>query len=65
MSYMNILNRYLEEYNAAPVSGISYQQYDICETEGCYQVLEQTRLVASTDTLQQAKELIDSITSGC
>jgi len=65
MSYMNILNRYLEEYNAAPVSGISYQQYDICGTEGCYQVLEQTRLVASTDTLQQAKELIDSITSGC
>lgn len=65
MTFTDILNKYLEEYNAPPIEGVMYEQFNICEKKGFYYIFEQSRLVASTKTLKQAKELVDSIISGC
>ena len=65
MAFKDLLNKYLQEHNAPPIAGISYEQFNICETKGVYCIFEQTQHVASTETLQQARELIDTINSGC
>lgn len=65
MTFNGLLNKYLQEYNAAPIAGICYEQYHICKMQEVYCVFEQTVLVASAPTLKQARELIDTINSGC
>lgn len=65
MAFIDVLNKYLEEYNAPPIEGVMYEQYNICEKKGFYYIFEKTKLVASTKTFNEAKELIDSINSGC
>ena len=65
MAFTDLLNKYLKEYNASPIEGVSYLQYNICEKKGYYLIMEESRIVGSTKTLKEAKELVDSITSGC
>jgi hypothetical protein len=65
VAFTDLLNKYLEEYNASPIEGVIYQQYNICEKKGIYYISEGNRIIRSTKTLKEAKELVDSITSGC
>jgi len=65
MAFKDLLNKYLEEYNAPPIEGISYEQFNICENKGFYYIFENTKLIASTKTLKEARELVDTINSGC
>jgi len=63
--FNDILNEYLQKYNATLVVGIMYEQFEIAEKNGIYYVFEQGKLVNRANTLQQAKELIHTINSGC
>jgi len=65
MAFIDVLNKYLEEHNSPPIEGVRYEQFNICEKKKYYYIFEKTKLIASTKTFKEAKELIDSINSGC
>jgi hypothetical protein len=63
--FNEVLNKYLEKCNAPAVVGIMYEQFEIAEKNGVYYIFENSKLINKANTLQQAKELINTINSGC
>lgn len=59
------LNKYLQMFSAASIEGIMYEQYQIAEKNGTYYIFEHNKIINHAKTLQQAKELINTINSGC
>ena len=67
MRFDTILNKYLEEYNANPIEGIMYEQFNIVEKKGFYYLLntKENKIKGSAKSLEKAKELVNTINSGC
>jgi hypothetical protein len=51
--------------NHPEVEGIHYEQYRIVEKKGYYYIFESNKIVGSAQTLLKAKELVNTIVSGC
>jgi hypothetical protein len=67
MRFDSLLNKFLIEYNAQPIEGIIYEQYSIVEKNGFYYLFNEKRnkILGSGKTINQVKELADTINSGC
>ena len=65
MRFNSLLNKLLEEHNATPIEGIAYEQCFIVEKKGFYYVFLNNRIVHHGKTIQEMKEYINSINSGC
>jgi hypothetical protein len=67
MKFDCILNKYLAEYNVNPIEGIMYEQFNIVEKKGYYYLLhaKENKIKGSAKSMQQAKELVNTINSGC
>jgi hypothetical protein len=65
MVFVDQLNHILEHYNASPIEGIRYEQYTLLEFNGIVIIKEDSKDLAVVDSIKQAKELCDSINSGC
>jgi hypothetical protein len=65
MVFVDRLNHLLESYNASPIEGIRYEQYTLLEFNGVVIVKENNIDLAVVDSIKHAKELCDSINSGC
>lgn len=63
--FIDILNKYLEYYNARQSLGVVYEQFEIAEKNGTYYIFDNGKIINYKKTLKEAKELIDSINSGC
>jgi len=60
-----ILEKCYKQLDCELSSGTAYAQYTIIEEQGLFQVVDNARIVGSTKTIKEAKELCDTINSGC
>ena len=60
-----ILEKCYKQLDRELSSGIAYAQYTIIEEQGLFQVVDNARIVGSTKTIKEARELCDTINSGC
>jgi hypothetical protein len=60
-----ILEKCYKELDCELSSGIAYAQYTIIEEQGLFKVVDNARIVGSTKTIKEARELCDTINSGC
>lgn len=60
-----ILEKCYKQLDYELSSGTAYAQYTIIEEQGLFQVVDNARIVGSTKTIKEAKELCDTINSGC
>lgn len=63
--FVDLINKHLRELNHPEVDGVHYEQYRIVESKECFHVFENQRIVGRAQTLLQAKELVNTIVSGC
>jgi len=63
--FVDLINKHLRELNHPEVEGVHYEQYRIVEKKGYYYIFESNKIVGSAQTLIKAKELINTIVSGC
>lgn len=63
--FNDILNKYLEFYNAKTIVGIKYEQFEIAEKNDVFYIFEQGKIIGYKKTLKEAKELVNTINSGC
>lgn len=52
-------------YNLTIEEGIRYEQYTILPDNNVFLIKEGSRVIGTAGSLRKAKELIDSINSGC
>ena len=60
-----ILEKCYKQLDCELSSGVTYAQYTIIEEQGLFMVMDNARIVGSTKTIKEAKELCDTINSGC
>ena len=65
MVFVDRLTHILESYNTSPIEGIRYEQYTLLELNGVVIIKEDSKDLAVVESIKQAKELCDSINSGC
>ena len=67
MAFLDLINKYLIESNHPIIEGIKYQQYGIVEKKGFFYIFNEQgdKIISSFETLEEAKQRIDSIVSGC
>lgn len=63
--FVDLINKHLKELNHPGVEGIHYEQYRIVEKKGFHYIFENNKIIGSAQTLIKAKELINTIVSGC
>lgn len=63
--FHDVLNKYLQHYGSSMVEGIMYEQFTIAEKNSTYYIFENNKIINHAKTLKEAKQLIDSINSGC
>jgi len=63
--FVDLINKHLRELNHPGVEGIHYEQYRIVEKKSFYYIFENNKIIGSAQTLIKAKELINTIVSGC
>lgn len=63
--FVDLINKHLRELNHPEVEGIHYEQYRIVEKKGFHYIFENNKIIGSAQTLIKAKELINTIVSGC
>jgi len=63
--FNEVLNKYLQMCNAPLISGIMYEQFEIREKNNEFFIFEQGKYVNKANTKQLARELINTIISGC
>jgi len=65
--FNDTLNKFLLEYNAQPIDGVIYEQFNIIEKKEFFYVFseDKSRIIWSGKTLREAKEFINSVNSGC
>lgn len=66
--FNNLLKKYLADYNSDVVvdeTSVMYEQYVITEKKNCYYVFLNNRIISSAKSLVEAKQLCDTINSGC
>ena len=64
--FVDVLNAYFKQDNAEPIEGVSYKRYTIktnAESVWIIDSFNHTKHVV--ESVRQARELIDSICSGC
>jgi len=64
--FNDIINKKLISLGKHPVEGIRYEQYYIVEKKGYFYIFESNKkIIGSSNSLTKAKELINTIISGC
>jgi hypothetical protein len=64
--FIDILNTYLKHYNSKPIEGIFYNGFRIKPNAGSVSIIDNTNNTKHVvETIKEARELIDSICSGC
>ena len=63
--FVDLINKHLRELNHPGVEGIDYEQYRIVEKKSFHYIFENNKIIGSAQTLIKAKELINTIVSGC
>lgn len=61
----NVYNRVLSKCNHVNLNKVAYEQYFIEEKKGHYYIFDNNRIIGSGKNLKEAKELCDTINSGC
>ena len=66
--FNNLLKKYLTEHNSnlyVDECSIMYEQYMITEKKGFYYLFKENKIIGSAKSLVAAKQLCDTINSGC
>jgi hypothetical protein len=64
--FVDVLNAYLKRYNADPIEGVFYNGYTIKTNADSVCIIDGFNHIKHTvESVRQARELIDSICSGC
>lgn len=67
-TFNNLLRKYLADYNSNMVideCSVLYEQFVITEKKNAYYVFLQDKIIGHATTLVEAKQLCDTINSGC
>lgn len=65
MKFTALINGELNRLGKPSIEGIRYEQFCLVEYKNQIKIVEGKREIAVVETYQQAKELIDTINSGC
>jgi len=60
-----ILEKCYKQLDCELFSSVTYAQYIIIAEQGLFRVMDNARIVGSTKTIKEARELCDTINSGC
>jgi hypothetical protein len=66
--FNNLLKKYLTEHRSKlqiDETSVCYEQYIITEKKNCYYIFLDNQIIAHEKSLVKAKQLCDSINSGC
>jgi len=66
--FNNLLKKYLADYNSKIVideCSIMYEQFVITEKKSYFYLFLNNKIIGSAKTLTEAKQLCDTINSGC
>ena len=63
--FNSIYKNLMKQCNHEQQCGIVHEQYVIIKNNDKYIILENNRIIAQRDTLQNATELCNTINSGC
>ena len=66
--FNNLLKKYLMEHNSNMIideCSVAHEQFIITEKKGAHYIFLQNKIVAHAKTLVEAKQLCDTINSGC
>jgi len=65
IKFDTILEKCYKQLDHELLSSVPYAQYTIIAEQGLFRVMDNARIVGSTKTIKEAKELCDTINSGC
>jgi hypothetical protein len=64
--FIDTLNAYLKHYNSEPIEGIFYNGFRIKSNANSVSIIDNVNNTKHVvNTIREARELIDSICSGC
>jgi len=65
VKFATLINDELKRLGKSPIEGVCYEQFCLVENNENIMIFEGKRHIATVHSIREARELIDTINSGC